>query len=256
MMHLKYMTQTYNLISLTDFLDAIYFKDEVNIPPNAMVITFDDGWKENYNLLPIIRKYRFRPTIFLTSHLINTGRHFWWTVCSSNEIERLKTLPNKQRLEELRKRYSYDPDKEYPDARQTLNLKEIEEMKDYIDFGLHTCYHPVLTTCSTEEKYKEIVECKMEIERILDCTVSTFAYPDGEYDEDCTRILKDNGLKIARTTDAGWNGKFSDPYKLKVTGVSDDSPLTKLIAELTGIPLFFQYLIFKGGFNGLKNKIR
>jgi peptidoglycan/xylan/chitin deacetylase (PgdA/CDA1 family) len=219
-----------------------------------MIITFDDGWKENYKLLPLIREYRFRPTIFLTSHLINTERHFWWTECDPNDIARLKNLPEEQRLNELRRINQYDQEKEYPGGRQALNLKELQEMKEFVDFGLHSCYHPVLTKCVASKKCSEIIECKQAIEQVLGQQVFAFAYPNGDYDEECIRILKENGLKLARTTDAGWNDIFSDPYRLKVTGVSDSSGMNKLISELTGIPRFLQYLVFKGSLNGQKIK--
>jgi poly-beta-1,6-N-acetyl-D-glucosamine N-deacetylase len=250
--HLKYLCRRYNLISLAEFSQAICTKDWKSIPSYALIITMDDGWKENYNLLPVIIQFRIRPTIFLTSHIINTERHFWWTTCNIKDIERLKNIPNKQRMNELLEECKYYPEKEYVSDRQALNIPEIKIMKDYVDFGLHTCFHPILTSCSHEEKRNEIMISKITIERILGRVTETFAYPNGDYDQECIEMLKECGIKIARTIDAGWNNKSSDPYKLKVTGVSDDGSISKLMAELTGIPMFFQYLS-KGSFNGRKN---
>lgn len=249
--HLNYLSGRYNLISLTDFSEA-YFSEKLDtLPKYSLVITLDDGWKENYRLLPVIRKYPFRPTIFLTSHIINTERHFWWTECDSKDLNRLKQIPNHQRLSELMDQCGFYPEKEYPGYRQALNLQEIEEMKEMVDFSLHTCYHPVLNQCSKEEIRNEIEMCKTKIEHMLGRPITTFSYPNGDYNEYCIQVLKDCGVKIARTTDAGWNDHTSDPYKLKVTGVSDDGSLNKLIAELTGIPMYFQHL-FQGSFNGVK----
>jgi peptidoglycan/xylan/chitin deacetylase (PgdA/CDA1 family) len=252
--HLEYLSGRYKLIALSEFSEAIKSKNMKNIPKNALVITLDDGWKENYRLLPFIQKYKFRPTVFLTSHLINTNRHFWWTKCDEEEVEPLKKMPNNKRLEQLNAKYHYNSDREYAGERQTLNIAELEKMKSHVDFGLHTCFHPILTKCSSEEKRKEILVCKLEVEKILGRPVEAFAYPNGDYDEECIDILKECGLRIGRTTDAGWNGKSSNPYKLKVTGASDYGTVNKLAAELTGIPMFFQYL-FKGSFNGLKDRL-
>jgi peptidoglycan/xylan/chitin deacetylase (PgdA/CDA1 family) len=249
--HVKYLSANYHLISLNEVISAFYIKSFKNIPEYALVITLDDGWKENYNLLPIIRDYNFKPTIFLTSNLIDTERHFWWTTCNAKEVNRLKGLSNRERIAELKEKCLYDPQKEYLTDRQALNFAEIEEMKEYVDFGLHTCNHPVLTKCTYEEKRREIIECKFSVEEMLGCQVESFSYPNGDYDDECIEILKECGVKIARTTDAGWNNFLSNQYKLKVTGVSDNGSRNKLIAELTGIPMFFQYL-FTGSFTGKK----
>jgi peptidoglycan/xylan/chitin deacetylase (PgdA/CDA1 family) len=160
-------------------------------------------------------------------------------------------MTNSKRMSVLLIRYLYDFDKEYVGERQALSLQEIDMMKMDVDFGLHTCNHPILTKCSTEEKRHEIVECKTRVEEILGHPVVSFSYPNGDYDDECIEILKESGVKIARTTDAGWNHARLNPYKLKVTGVSDNSSKNKLIAELTGIPMFLQYLSL-GRINGIK----
>ena len=36
---------------------------------NTFVITFDDGIKENYDLLDIIIRYNIKPTIFITGYV-------------------------------------------------------------------------------------------------------------------------------------------------------------------------------------------
>lgn len=219
-----------------------------------MVITFDDGWKENFKLLDVIKKYELRPTIFLTSHLIDTNRNFWWTICNEADSERLKRVPNNYRLIELNEKYGYHPDKEYPGKRQSLNKIEIDQMKAFVEFGLHTCFHPILTKCSEEEKRAEIIECKIRLENILEKKIEAFAYPNGNYDHKCIEILKEHGIKTARTVDVGWNSKTTDPFKLKALYITDNVTINKLASQLTGVPLFMQYLL-KGSFRGLNEQL-
>ena len=96
-----------------------------------MIITFDDGWKENYYLLDLIIKYKFKPTIFLTSHLINTQRNFWWTSLKTKDKEHFKKLRNNQRLLELKEKFDFYQEKEFPGNRQVLNLLEIDLKNKY-----------------------------------------------------------------------------------------------------------------------------
>jgi len=251
--HMTYLVKKYSLISLKELQNAIENKDFKCIPNYALVVTFDDGWKENFNLIPYFKNYNFKPTIFLTSQLINTNRYFWWTICVNGDVEKLKYLTEDERLHELKEKHDYYPEKEYAGERQSLNLEEINELGKYVEFGLHTRIHPILSKCNFVQKKREIHEGKIELEEMLGINIETFAYPNGEYDQECIEILKESGIKLARTTDAGWNNMNSKLHELKITGVSDKASKTKLIAELTGIPLFFQHF-FQGSLNGKKVK--
>ena len=62
-----YLSKKYNLISLDLYLQAMKSQDFSKIPPYAMIITFDDGLKGNYNILPQFKKYKVPATIFLCS---------------------------------------------------------------------------------------------------------------------------------------------------------------------------------------------
>jgi len=49
------------------------------LPPNSVAITFDDGYRDNYQqALPILRKYGCRAIFFVATSFIDERRVYWW----------------------------------------------------------------------------------------------------------------------------------------------------------------------------------
>lgn len=251
--HVQFLSKHYNFISLNILVSAIKNRDWSLISNNSMVITFDDGHKGNYELLEIIKKYNIIPTIYCCSDIISTNRHFWWKEVGLNEIEGFKKITNAERLNQLEEK-GYSLEKEYND-RQALSLDEINDMMNFVEFESHTKFHPILTCCTKKEKKDEIINSKSNIESVFSNECQHFCYPNGDYDEEVIDIVKSSGYDSARTIDVGWNDINTDPYKLKITGITDDASITQVIAQLTGITMFLRYLS-KGSLKGLHKTIK
>lgn len=73
---IRFLSENYHIISLNDFLNAMV--ERTGLPRKTVVITFDDGWEDNYlYAFPILWKYKVPATIFLTTGLIGTRDVFW-----------------------------------------------------------------------------------------------------------------------------------------------------------------------------------
>ena len=59
------------------------------------------------------------------------------------------------------------------------------------------------------------------------------------------RVVTHAGYRSARTIDVGWTDLGSDPFRLKITGVSDDAPLDMVVAQLSGITRWIRDLVRK-----------
>jgi peptidoglycan/xylan/chitin deacetylase (PgdA/CDA1 family) len=243
--HMAYLNKRYSFIPYSTLVNCYLTNNWDRIPDYALVVTFDDGWKENIELLDIIRMYEVNPTIFISTHLVNTSRKFWWTICIPGQISVLKKMTNRERIKVLHDQYDFQPEKEYPGERQALNMSEIDELKNFVEFGSHSSFHPILTSCSLEEKTDEIQQSILELEKICGKNGYSFAYPNGDYDDECIQVLKKNNITSARTIRFGWNDDKTDPYTLKIVGVSDRGSVNKFASELTGISLILQQLIKK-----------
>ena len=233
--HITYLSRHYRIISLDTLVLAIYNKDFSEIPPKSVVVTIDDGHVGNFALLSIIKQHRISPTIYVCTQIINTHRHFWFRIPERSKKEHLKRLPNVERLTRLKQESNFEPEKEYQD-RQALNIDEMNRMIQDVDFQPHTQFHPILPHCTETECKQEILGSKADLEKILGVECLHFSYPNGDYTEREIEIVKAGGFRSARTTDLGWNGINTSPYKLQAISISDNAGLVRFRAELTTIP--------------------
>lgn len=244
--HLKYLSKHYHFITLEQLVDAIRRKDASKLPPKSLVITFDDGHAGNYRLLPLFKAYGIRPVIYLCSQIVGANRHFWFMTSplrkEKNVRERLKRLPNQERLARLKTAYGFEPDKPQPD-RQALNRQELAEMAPYVDSQAHTRFHPILTTCDADECEQEIGGCQRDLEAMLGRKPLHFSYPNGDYTRREIELVKQYGYQSARTSDAGWNDINTDPYCLKAMDIANDASVNQLVAQMCGAFQFLKYAI-------------
>lgn len=235
--HIAYLSRHYTIISLDTLVSAIYQKDFSRVPAKSLVITIDDGHAGNIKLLPLFKQHRIRPTLFVCTQIINTYRHFWFKIDgqSKAEKEKLKQLPNAERLAYLKRTVNFEPENVYPD-RQALNVSEIKKMVERVDFQPHTQFHPILPHCTETECRQEILGSKTDLEGFLRVECSHFSYPNGDYTEREIEIVKASGFRSARTTVIGWNTLETAPYQLKTIPIADDAGFALFRTQLTTIP--------------------
>lgn len=231
--HYATLKSTYNIITLRKYIDYLSGNSLVKIPHKALIITMDDGFKENYHLLPTLKKHRVPVTIFLCSAIVGTNRHYWWRhVPSGVNGSVLELCSNEERLEKL-KAFGFYEDKEYQD-RQALSISEIQTLSEYVDFQSHTQFHPALTQCEDDRAETEISGSKQEIENKLDSNVYALAFPNGKYADREITYVKSSGYQSALTTDEGSNKVDSDPYSLKRINIADDVDSNELLVRASG----------------------
>jgi len=74
---MQFLREEMNPISLSFLVRCL--QNRALIPPRSVVVTFDDGYADNYfNAYPVLKKYGISATIFLVTGYISTGRRFWW----------------------------------------------------------------------------------------------------------------------------------------------------------------------------------
>ena len=225
--HLSYLARRYRFISLDKLVEALRRRDFSSLPHRSLVITIDDGHRGNARLVEVLRRHGVRPTIYLTTGVVGTDKPFWFTSFDYAERERLKRLPNEQRLAALATLQS-------PTDPQALAPDDLQALMPLVDFGAHTRSHPSLTTCSDAECWEEIAQSKADVEQLTGRPCRHFSYPNGDYSFREANIARACGFSSARTADPGWNGPTTDPYRIRILSGPDRASLTRLIADLSG----------------------
>jgi peptidoglycan/xylan/chitin deacetylase (PgdA/CDA1 family) len=75
--HIAYLRKRFDIVSLDELLD-LWRTNRLKSDRSYCVITFDDGWRDNYQFaFPVLMKHRVPATIFLATDYIGTARWFW-----------------------------------------------------------------------------------------------------------------------------------------------------------------------------------
>ena len=192
----------YSAISLTDLAD--HFDRGKPLPPRPVIITFDDGYLDNYTYAyPILKKYGLTATIFVVAG----------TVGGINEFD-------------------------YNEGRQPKNKmagwKELKEMADGgITIGGHTLRHPHLAGLTHEEARFEISEGRKILEAGLNRPVEVFCYPYGNFEPDIVGMVREMGFRAAVTTEQGLGRYQEGAFTLKRIRVRGDYSYSRFLQELT-----------------------
>lgn len=86
---------------------------------------------------------------------------------------------------------------EYINGENYLTTEQIKEMLDsgLVTIESHTMSHKELTTLSTEEKRRQIIKSKENLEKDFGIEVTTLCYPVGDYNNEVINIAKEAGYK-------------------------------------------------------------
>ena len=244
---MELLANSFNVLPLHD---AITRLSSERMPPRAVCVTFDDGYRSVHDLaLPILKEFNLPATVFVTSGCIGEG-----SMWNDMIIEALRALPDgpldlqdvglgmyslqslydrKRTIFQITEAIKYIP----PKSRQSL-IDKLEDLaggivprnsmltptmvhrlaSEDIEIGGHTINHPILTKVDDKSARDEISGCKQQLEEIIGEQVRLFAYPNGkvgrDFDARHVQMAKDAGFSAAFSTAIGAATGKHDIYQL------------------------------------------
>lgn len=239
-------------------------------PGRKVLITFDDGYLDNYQVAyPILRIHDVCALFFVCPGFVGTHRVAWWDeiawmvrtssrctvflpgwLSAPVSIEGANWLPGLRRLLNAFKQLPSSATAEFLDVLGNelgtgrhgedagrsvwMNWEMIREMAvNGMRFGGHTVSHPVLGRASASEQLEEIGGCKQMIEKHLGARMRYFSYPVGGHDafNEVTRsCLKALGVAYAFNYGGGIQ-RFDDWDRYNIPRVPVETSYSRAVFE-------------------------
>jgi peptidoglycan/xylan/chitin deacetylase (PgdA/CDA1 family) len=217
-----------------EIVSVNHMEEQRNGPPaHGVLLTFDDGFRNNFEqAVPILRKHQVPAIFFVSSRHCEPGNYLWFAyiralgewfrwkqlrVCG----ERLDMSPTQRRATMVRLANDLLSLKPHPGAMYQTILRELPPLhelvaRDLIDAnyagmtkeqlgelsadplfstGVHTVDHPLLTRCEPLEQEQQIQNNKSWLEQVTGKPPEWIAYPGGDYDQETIRTCKRAGIK-------------------------------------------------------------
>jgi peptidoglycan/xylan/chitin deacetylase (PgdA/CDA1 family) len=257
---LRYLKRYFEIATLDEAVAMV--KGEKPLRPSVL-ITFDDGYRDNYELaFPRLRTAGVQATFFLPTAFIGSDRLSWWDLIAyivkngRKPVIRLSypraiefdvaSRGHNEVIANVLRAYKHPDMKDHDrfitdllegsdsklpsdDAEVCfMNWQQVKEMQEGgMAFGSHTHSHEVLSKLAVERQLEELQYSREILERELHQPVTTLAYPVGgrsAFSEDTQEMAKRAGYLAAFSFYGGFNRAGEiRPYDVQRFGVEQQS---------------------------------
>lgn len=210
---IDYLVKQYQPITLSEIEDIISGKRKMSKP--SFAITFDDGYKEIYQLKSYLKKQGIKPTFFVLSDI----------------------HPN---FDELDTR------------RPFLSAEEIKSlMKDGWTLGNHSATHADFWNLSSQQITHEVITSKSLLEKKYGEKITYFAFPKGRYTKKVLQTVKKAGYTLGLSMNDGFINQYTNPFLVPRIGVDRTHTFSEFTQLMLPSSILFRSIIKRLPIGGL-----
>jgi hypothetical protein len=160
----------YTTITMSELNDII--RGKTAGPAKPVAITFDDGFSDQLRALELLKKYNMKATFYI---IVGGDLSNWCIGVERNNLSCGDSYMNWQEI---------------------INLQR----SGLVEIGSHTINHLSLPNQTLAVQRDEIIKSKKILEDKLGVSVTSFAYPYGNYNDSLVNIVKEAGYTNATST--------------------------------------------------------
>jgi peptidoglycan/xylan/chitin deacetylase (PgdA/CDA1 family) len=170
------------------------------LPARSVVITFDDGYLDNFAAFEELVKRGMTASWFVVSRDI--GGNAAWQDSGSPQLP-------------------------------MLSASQLREMQaGGMEIGAHSHTHRRLTQCDDAGLVSELTQSTATLENLLQRPVTSLAYPYGAHDDRVVAAARVAGYQTACTTRTGWAQAGNDPLQIRRLSIHADDSLSRFARKL------------------------
>lgn len=257
-LHMRALADRFQPVTIDQVVQFV--RGEADLPARAVAVTFDDGFRDNYDVaLPILSRYRIPAAFYILTGAIDSGVPPWYcrirwafrgtlkeewidpdhgkSFVLSNPISRQEALNLAWDMGAAKSGRSQEAFVRSVETNLEMSLPASEAAMMSWDqvralrqaghiVGAHTMSHPNLAHVSPQEAEREISESKAKLEVELQSAVEHFSYPhpalNPQWNPTTTEIVRRAGFRSAALTTCGRVLSGDSPLALKRIYAAND----------------------------------
>lgn len=269
--HLTALRKKFHPVSAAEVLG--WYEGKHDLPDNPVLVTFDDGYRNNLTLAAPVLKAHNVPCVFhMATGYIGTSRTLWTT----EVVERLaqwrytfvptpdgakapvpqNTAERGQlahRVKEQCKRISWDDLQKYLERLRDpghdfdvdeelcsfMSWDEVRELRSQgFDIGSHTVEHPILSQLTDAQLGFELRESKRRIEYELNESCPIIAYPNGDtgsVSQAVVNAVRYEGYRMGFTVIEQFTAKPVNPLAVNRLCIMGHLPVNSFHYRVSGV---------------------
>ncbi len=228
--HLDWLCERFCVLSLGELANRL--EAGAPLPLQSCAITFDDGWRDNWQyVLPALRRRSLPATVFVVAERMDSLGAFWpdevsrrfralepeqqrsLAACFGLEkarnpaqetLARFKGYSEEQRDEALARMREFTKNLDLPQERELMTWQEADQMAaGGVEIESHGLTHALMTGIPSDRLERELRESRRILREHGHGLRGFLAYPNGNHDRSVRTLARECGYGLAVTTERG-----------------------------------------------------